>query len=409
MRTSAMRESAIGVLASTPRVWIFMALTLLSAMATGAQGVARVTIATEAYGNAVGLGTMALTYGLAAVIMCLPSGMIVDRFSARYVFLASLLLLVIAQGRLAILASQGAVLPADLIVNSAIEGILTGLIYTSLAKVQASLVDRDARGSAEVINLLRVAIGALMGTMIAGAIANPALVMGLAAGASALVAIGVVLVSRNSRSSSSGTRSGADLRVAFQAIRARRPLQILVVVDLIFRIVIPTQVITLFIADAKIVDLASTLISLGIVGVLIGQFALAVRGVNRSKPPPYLAAFTAAMIIALVATYALWSGWLLRSDLAVSICILSYGALTAFAQGSVAAMIQQECPDDVRGRLTAGLGGVRNLFVTVAVAVGSLIMAAWHLPGMATVISGLMVLALAVIRGVSWFQRESIA
>ena len=401
-----MRASALGALASTPRVWIFMGLTLLSAMATGAQGVARVQIATEAYGSAVGIGTMALTYGIAAVIMCLPSGMIVDRFSARYVFLTSMILLVIAQGRIAVLAAQGAVLPADLLVNSAIEGILTGLIYTSLAKVQASLVDRDARGSAEIINLLRIAIGALMGTLIAGAIDDPPLAMGVAACTSAGVAIGVLLVSRSTRSSLAGTRSGADLTIAFRAIRDSRPLQVLVVIDLIFRLVIPTQVITLFIADEKIVNFAGTLISLGIVGVLLGQLALAIRGLNRPKPPPYLATFAGAIVISALGGVGLWGGWLLQSYLAVATCILAYSALTAFAQGAVSAMIQQECPDEVRGRVTAGLGGVRNLFVTLAVAAGSLVMATWHLPGMAVVITGLMVVALAVIRGVTWFQRN---
>ena len=403
--SGVLRSSVLGDLSATPRVWVFMALTLLSAMAQGATTVSRVTVATETFDTSVGIGTMAILFGIAGVIMCLPSGMITDRFSARYVFLVSVLLLVVAQTRMTIVVAQGSVTMADLFANSVIEGALTGFIMASVVKVQASLVDQNARGSAEILNLLRMALGALIGTMVASNMRNPALSMGLAALTNALVAVGVFLVSRRTRTSLKGTRTGADLKIAMGAIRSRHSLQTIIVIDLILRLVIPTQLLTLFIADTKIVEFAGLLISLGIVGTLIGQFTLAVRGVNRSPERPALVAFIVAALIAGIGTIGVWYGWLLTIPLLLTLCILSYSALTAFCQGTVGALVQQRCPDEVRGRISAALTGVRNLFVTVAIAIGSLIMANWHLPGLAAVITGLMVLALATIRGVGWFKR----
>ena len=113
--------------------------------------------------------------------------MLVDRADPRVVLLINMVVIGASNLVLGLVLVPGPVGVALLVGGAVLEGFATGFALPAMLKTQAALVDADSRSAAEIANLLRLCIGGLIGSVLARAIPDSAVVV-LASGALIVIA-----------------------------------------------------------------------------------------------------------------------------------------------------------------------------------------------------------------------------
>lgn len=392
------REGVLAQLLPTPRVFVFMALLLAGAIGLGAKEVARWQYIRETFETTLGLGLAAAVAAIAVAVTSVALGRVIDRRDPRPLVL--LAMTVAGVGNLAI----GSVLlsgplPVGLVLLGAVtDGAALGIGAISLLKVQAAFVRPGAEGAAEILNILRLGIGGVVGAVLAGMSPSPATTL-LVSGTVLLVAnIGLwwVMGPVRPRLDDRDRRIGTGL-LAY--LRSAPGLASIVAIDLALALVIPTQLVNLVLFDYDVPELASRSIAAGMVGVLLGRLALTAigfRGDPRALVRGSVLVLAAAQALALVA---LIDGWLIRQPLAMPLIIVVGTVCSTYAQGLTAAIVQQQVDETMRGRLASLLVAGRNVLISAGALAGSLLAASAGSQGLLAILAAGLVIVTMASRG----------
>jgi len=399
--TIARQHSAFVQLRTSPRVFVFMSVMLVTSTSIGASAVAKLQFATTLTGSEFGIGALSLVAALGGAVMGLPAGTLVDRFNPRWILLGIIATMVTINGGSALALTFGKPSFALFIALAFVEGLVVAISVPTIAAIQAAMVRTDARGAAEILNLLRLAIGGISGTVLASRIDAPNVTLFICAGLSAM-AWPLVWKSTSgvdfARKSTEIIGPGAIMEL-FTRLRHLPLLRQTVIADLVLRLVIPTQLVNLFIVDKSAQDIAAFVILGGVLGVFAGNISLAVTGLRGRLDLRLRVSFCLyAANIALGSLLMIDDLLLSRTTLLVIIVVIG-SALSTYVQGLIAAMIQQRSPDDIRGRLTGGLAGVRMLLVAVGVLLGTVITTVFFTQVFSWTLFALAVAALIALKG----------
>lgn len=397
------QHSAFVELRRSPRLYVFMLVMLLGAMSLGASAVAKLDYATQLTGNELGIGLLAILAALGGAVMGLPAGTLVDRFNPRRMLLGVLLTMVCVHFGTVALLTWFTPNFSVFMVLSFIEGAVAAVSIPAIASTQAALVPAHARGAAEIINLLRLSVGAILGTIIASSIDKPEMTLIGCGFAALLISIAFWFVTRSITfvRPDSRSRSRHPIRELLERVRGLPLLRQTVIADLVLRFVIPTQLVNLFIVDKGAKSIAALVLLGGVVGVALANIILACTGLTGRLDRRARISFAAYAVNMVLGSLLMINEYLItNSILLVAIVIIGSGLCT-YTQGLLAAMIQQRSPDDIRGRLTGGLAGARMLLVAAGVVMGTMITTVYFTQVFSWVLVALALIAMVGLRGFS--------
>lgn len=389
------RSSVYSQLAPTPRLFAYMAALLVPAISLGAREVARWQYLNDTFDSEWGLG---LTAALAAVVIAVTGlyfGRITDRRDPRpfVVFATSIGALSATAAGLAIIL--GGVPPWLAVVLAVADGIALGMGSVALLKTQASFVRPGAEGATEIVNILRLGIGGVVGALIAGAMPNPQTTL-IAVAVTILVAnvfvwkimMPVVMRPVPAANVLNPGAFGAYLR------SSNSPRAILVI-DLLLAVIIPTQLVNLVLIDLDLPELASLSIAAGMAGVLAGRMLLTVLGFRGNPRLLLIFAVLGLGLTQLIGAVALQDNWLARQALLLPAIVIIGSLMSTYAQGLTAAIIQQQVSDAYRGRFSSLVVAGRNVLISIGVLLGTFIAVFWDARVLLTTLA-LSLLALTV-------------
>lgn len=370
------RTSVYAQLRQTPRVFVFMGLLLGGAISLGSKEVARWQYLDEAFDSEWGLGSSAAISAVAVAVTSLLVGRLVDRRDPRPFVIMALGFGALGNLTVALVLIAGPISPWWIVLSSLIDGATLGMGGVALLKVQAAFVRPGAEGAAEIVNILRLGIGGVIGAVLGGLSPDPTLT--LIVGSIFLLATvgGLWWVMRTitPRPPASG-RTGMVAVLGY--LRGAKALRGLVVIDLALAFVIPTQLVNLVLVGMDAPQVASLSIAAGMVGVLVGRLALAVVGF-RGDPRRLLTLMVVGLALAqIVAALALTDGWLIDQLLLLPAIIIIGSIFSTYAQGVTASIIQQEVAEEHRGGLASILVAGRNILISVAALGGAALAVAW--------------------------------
>ena len=397
------QRSAFVQLRHSPRFFAFMGAMLLGATSLGASAVAKLEFATQMIGNEIGIGALSIVAALGGAVMGLPAGVMVDRFGPRRILLGVFAVMACVHFGTAMFLSAWTPHFSVFIVLSFIEGMMVSVGAPSVAAAQAALVPKDARGAGEIINLFRLSIGAIIGTLIAASLGRPALTLMLCGLMAAAVAVVFWLISRPVAFPrvEDGPLSMRAFSELFDRVRRMPLLRQTVIADLVLRFVIPTQLVNLFIVDKGAMDVAGFVILGGVIGVAIGNLSLGFTGLSGRLDRRMRFVFVGYLVNMIIGSLLMIDDYLVSHVLLLVVIVILGSGLSTYSQGLLAAMIQQRSPDDIRGRLTGGLTGARMLLVAAGVVMATFITSVYFTQVFSWTLAILGVIALVVLRGFS--------
>lgn len=386
------RTSVYAQLRSTPRVFVFMALLLGGAISLGSKEVARWQYLNEAFDSELGLGTAAAISAVAVAVTSLSLGRIIDRRDPRPFVVGALTFAALGNLAVAFVLIPGPIAPPWILLSATIDGAALGVGGVALLKMQAAFVRPGAEGAAEIVNILRLGIGGVIGAVLGGLSPDPSVT--LMVGSTFLLAtiVGLWWVMRpvTPRPSARG-RTGMVAVLGY--LRSAGTLRGLVIIDLALAFVIPTQLVNLVLVGRDAPQVASLSIAAGMVGVLVGRLALAVVGF-RGDPRRLLTLMVVGLALAqMLASLALKDGWLMGQLLLLPAIIIVGSIFSTYAQGVTASIIQQEVAEEHRGGVASILVAGRNVLISVAALGGAALAVAWG----PQVLVGVLALSLIVV------------
>ncbi|MBM3687308.1 MAG: MFS transporter, partial [Actinobacteria bacterium] len=154
-------------LKGSPRFALFMLLMVPAAGTIGAKEAARLDYVTDAFGSALGIGSVGAVIAVGTAIAGSVAGPLCDRINPRGVLLLSFAMIAASNLVTVALLIQGALATGLIEVLAFWYGLAFGIGVPALLKLQAALVPLDARGSAEIINILRLSVGGIIGVFLA--------------------------------------------------------------------------------------------------------------------------------------------------------------------------------------------------------------------------------------------------
>lgn len=386
-----LRGSALADVRRSPRFLALMGVMLIAAVAYGGRDTARLEYTTELSGNASGIGLAAAIFTAGLAVGGLVGGPLSDRFDSRRILVVGLFAQGLANLAMAAVLASGATSLANLASVTVVDGLFAGASIPSMLKSQAGLVPVTARGSAEIVSILRLGVGGVVGVVLAGMIPSPTVTL-IAAGL-ILCAIafpvgwivGAVEVTRATRLAGAGI---------LETLRAHPVLRHVVIADLVLCVVIPTQYTNVVLADRQDESLVTPALVGGIVGVLVGRLVLALTGARGDVRLRLLLSQGGFVAVACVGVVAVASGAAYASGWVPAAILFLGSSLTAYGQGMLAALVQQQVPDEVRGRLSGAMAAARSLLM----AGSAVLLTALIVPFSATIATvGVAVLALVAI------------
>lgn len=371
------RSSVYSQLAPTPRLFVYMAALLIPAISLGAREVARWQYLNDTFDSEWGLG---LTAALAAVVIAVTGlyfGRITDRRDPRpfVVVATSIGALTATVAGLAIIL--GGVTPWLAVTLAIADGFAFGMGSVALLKTQASFVRPGAEGATEIVNILRLGIGGVVGALIAGAMPNPQ---------TTLLAVAVVILVANvfvwkvmmpvvmRPAPAANVLNPGAFRTYLRSSDSPRSL---LVIDLLLAVIIPTQLVNLVLIDLDLPELASTSIAAGMAGVLAGRMLLTVLGFRGNPRLLLIISVLGLCLTQLVGAIALQDNWLVRQALLLPAIVIIGSLMSTYAQGLTAAIIQQQVTDAYRGRFSSLVVAGRNVLISIGVLLGTFIAVYW--------------------------------
>lgn len=370
------RTSVYAQLRQTPRVFVFMALLLGGAISLGSKEVARWQYLNEAFDSEWGLGSAAAISAVAVAVTSLLLGRVIDRRDPRPFLMLALSLMAVGNLAVALVLIPGPISPAWVVFSSIIDGVAFGAGGVTLLKTQAAFVRPGAEGAAEIVNILQLGIGGVIGGVLGGMSPDPTatLIVGSTLLLATVVGLRWVMRSITPRASSRG-RTGMVAVLGY--LRRTSSLRDLVTIDLALAFVIPTQLVNLVLVGMDAPQVASLSITAGMVGVLVGRLGLTVIGF-RGDPRRLLTITAVGLVVSqVVAAVTLTDGWLIKQPLVLPVIIIIGSIFSTYAQGVTASIIQQKVTEEHRGGLASILVAGRSVLVSVAALGGAALAVAW--------------------------------
>ena len=378
-----------------------MLIFLPAAATLGAKERARLDYVTEAFGDARGIGTVAVVMAVSLAVGGVVAGVLADRMRPQWVLFAGICVTALVNLATGLALLDGPLSIVRVVVSTAVEWLSAGVIIPSLLKVQANLVPHDARGSAEIVNVLRLGFGGITGILLASYSPSSAATVLACAAAMAGVGIGELLVTRGLPAPARSVAPGHSRMSLWSVLRSNGSLRRVVVADLVLTFAIPTQLSNSVLVEEGDVILVLPVLLNGVVGVLVGRLTLLYTGSLGDVRRALLISFGLYTIIAIVAVPAALSGLLLERAELASIGIFLGSSLSAFALGMLSALVQQLVPDDIRGVLSGSMAAARSLLVGGSAALLTIVIVPLSSEAVLMVVAVLAVAALAAVRGFS--------
>jgi hypothetical protein len=378
-----------------------MLIFLPAAATLGAKERARLDYVTEAFGDARGIGTVAVVMAVSLAVGGVTAGVLADRVRPQLLLFSGICATVLVNLATGLALLDGPLSIDRVVASTAVEWVSAGIIIPALLKVQATLVPQDARGSAEIVNVLRLGIGGIIGILLASYSPSSAATVLACAGVMACVGIGQLVVTRGLPSPARSVAAGRAEMSLWAVLRTNGALRRVVIADLVLTFVIPTQLSNSVLVEEGDVVLVLPVLLNGVFGVLVGRLTLLFTGSLGDVRRALLISFGLYATVAVVAVPAALSGLLLeRADLA-SVGIFLGSSLSAFALGMLSALVQQLVPDDIRGALSGSMAAARSLLVGASAGLLAILIVPLSSEAVIVVVAVLAVAALAAVRGFS--------
>ena len=399
------QSSVFRQLRATPRIFAFMGLLIGTAMSLGAKEVARWQYLDEAFSDEWGLGETAAVAAVTVAVTSLTLGRVMDHRDPRPFLMLAFALSIVSNGLLGFLLLQGPLPIWVALVGAAFDGAALGIGGVSLLKTQAAFVIPGAEGAAEILNVLRLGIGGVLGALLAGLSPDPAWTL---LATVPLLAVSSFLVWIVMRPITPRTPPAGLARIGLSVVaylRATPRLARIVGVDLTLSLVIPTQLVNLVMSNLDAPDIAAASIASGMVGVLLGRLALTLIGFRGNPRVILLITVGTLCCVQFLGALSLTDGWIISQPLALPAIVILGTIASTYAQGLLAAIIQQEVAEEYRGRLGSILVAGRNILISVGALAGALGAATLGAQWLVGLLACALLVVIAFTRGFSVLAR----
>lgn len=396
MLTAALQRSALGEVRRSPRFLALMGVLLVAAVAYGGRDSARLRYMTELTGDASGIGIASAFFAVGLAVGGLLSGPIADRFNPRRLLVVGMALQGVGSLLIAGLLVLGVTDPVAYEAMAFVDGAFAGAAVPALLTTQAAMVPTGARGSAEIISILRLGIGAVIGILLAGLSPSPVVtVLGVGG---VLLAVSVP-IARITAPVDIPRRTQTLQGRVFATLRTHPVLRRVVVADLVLCIVIPTQFTNLILADRQEEAFVEPALIGGLLGVLAGRLLLSAMGSHGPVRRQLLGSDGGFVLLSFAGVALVATGAAFASPWIPALLLFAGSSLAAYAQGLLAALVQQQVPDDVRGRLSGAMAAARSLIIAGSAALLTAIVVPLSAVGATIFVSVAGLVALLALRG----------
>jgi MFS family permease len=376
-----------------------MLIFLPAAATLGAKERARLDYVTEAFGDASGIGTVAVVMAVSLAVGGVVAGMLADRMRPQLLLFAGICTTALVNLATGLALLDGPLSIFRVVVSVAVEWVSAGVMIPSLLKVQATLVPQGARGSAEIVNVLRLGIGGIIGILLASYSPSSAATVLACAGVMACVGIGQLVLTRALPAPARSVTAGHPSMSLWSVLLTNGSLRRVVIADLVLTFAIPTQLSNSVLVEEGDGVLVLPVLLNGVIGVLVGRLTLLYTGSLGDVRRALLISFSLYTVVAVVAVPAALSGLLLERAELASIGIFLGSSLSAFALGMLSALVQQLVPDDVRGALSGFMAAARSLLVAGSAALLAVVIVPLSSEAALITVALLAVVALGIVRG----------
>jgi hypothetical protein len=378
-----------------------MLIFLPAAATLGAKERARLDYVTAAFGDASGVGTVAVIAALSLAIGGAVSGIVTDMVRPQRVLALSVAGIGLANLMVGLSLLSGPPRIPNVIALTAFEWLASGMAIPALLKVQAALVPQDARGSAEIVNTLRLGIGGIIGILLATVSPSVAVTMIACAVAAFGVTLGTLMVGRGIPAPQRPVGRESSESGLWSVLTTHRALRLVVIADLVLTFAVPTQLSNVVLVEEGDAGLVLPVLLTGVLGVLLGRLVLLFTGSLGDVRRALLISFGLYALVATSVVPLAVSGVLLEYEYVASLVIFITSALSAYALGLLAALVQQLVPDDVRGALSGFMAAGRSLLIAGSAAMIAATVLPLSSEAVVMVVAVLAAAALAAVRGFS--------
>jgi len=394
------------------RVYVFMCALALATISGTAITIWYNDLVRRDYG-AAGVGTIATTYALILALCAIPSGILVDRVSARRLVVPALVGLAV-MGCVSAIAFWAMIMTLPTMVAiCTFEAIFFSVFVLSVFKIQATLVPTESRGAISLLHLAIVCASGILGVLLASARSGPTPWDFGSLIAFDLVAALLLFISTRrqgaqaaadtpSTPNTDSMRTPARTRgpaVLLAALREHPALRTVLALDLVLTVVLPTQLVSLYVADTMHEHLSSPLATTSFGASAAGAIYLLQRGLRPHLARTVRHAFISyALALALAIPLALVPPGPLRDASLIAVAALGIYSLVV-GYGIISALVQQHCPQAIRGRITGVLSATRKLLVAAGVATATVISVRWNIPATLACYLALIGLTLILAKG----------
>ncbi len=399
-------QSPLALLRANPRFVGFTIVMFPAAMALGAFTQTRTASAANSSAGTAGIGAVTMAIAIAAAAAALLSGGLSDRFGARVVFIVTTLaaLAVNLVGNFLALAS--ATTAISFLLTSAAGGAIAAMNMTSLVPMSMGIAPPEARSAVQIVNMLRMAVGVMFGVWLAGLIAQPVIVGFVSTAMIAACSLAAAALSPaggaakpDAPDSAAPGRSGAGIAGTLAVLRHEPLLRTTILVLLALDVVIPSQLVAVVLSDNQLFKHYHTLVLAGLAGALVSRLILTLTGLRIRVRAWLLTAFSAYTVACLVGALLFHTQVLLSSQVLMAAAVFIGSVTSGFAIEVNAALVQQRCPDEIRGRITGTVQAGRTLMTAVGVAIAATLQVATDEAPLMLALAVLSILVLLATRG----------
>ena len=390
--------SVFALLRSSTRFWVLSTVTLVSAASVAGREIARLKFATEALGDASGIGIIGVVFAVTLGASGLVFGRVVDVRNPRRLYVGSLLFSAVLAAFNVWVLAQGTMPLWWMIVTTALEGVYFGIAGPAYLKIQAALVGPSAKGAAEIVSILRLGVGAIIGTLLAGLSDRPGPILAGCAVAAAVSALAVELVVRSVPFSAERTEM-APLAVIRSRLRDVPWIRPTIVADLVLAFVLPTQFVALVIIDRSLESVTTTAFVSSLSGVLAGRLLLTVIGLRGDLRRAVLLPYVLFLVLTAVGAAAMIDDWIFDRPIVIAVGLFLGSAAMTYAQSATAALIQQQVPEEIRGAVSGAMNGGRNALMAISGGIVAAIAVATSAMGITVALTIGLVVGLVVTGG----------
>ena len=398
MLTGLLRRSALGEVRHSARFLALMGTMLIAAIGYGAREESRLGYTTDLTGNASGIGVAAAIFSVGIAVGGLLGGRLTDRFRPSRILILGIALQGVLSLVTAALILGGVLWGTPYFVVTLADGICAGIGVPALAATQAVMVPSTARGAAEIISIFRLGIGGALGLILAGMSPSPAVTLVIIGWVLVALAIPLAGITHPVMFGPRGILKVAGDQL-LDVLRSHPVLSRVVVSDLVLCIAVPTQFANVFLATDRDGSLVVPVLLSGVLGVLAGRLFLFLTGSHGRVRRDLVLSYGAFVVLTLLGIpIAAWD--LVDSTVWFPVALLFAGsAVTAYAQGLLAALIQQQVPDDVRGRLTGLMAAARSVLIAASAALLTAVIVPLSVVGATVFLAAVAIAAFVALRG----------